>query len=51
MSSCVQQADTKDYSSINSGSKKIYQKQVTLCDPKNANLNSKKHNPTKLLGF
>jgi hypothetical protein len=50
-STCNQQADTKDYISINSGSKKVYQKQVILCDPKNANLNSKKHNPNKLLGF
>jgi len=29
----------------------VYQKQVTLFDPKDANLNSKKHNPNKLLGF
>jgi hypothetical protein len=50
-SSCNQQADTKDYISINSGNKKVYQKQVILCDPKDANLNSKKHNPNKLLGF
>jgi len=51
MSSCDQQADTKDYISINSSSKKVYQKQVTLCDPKDAKLNSKEHNPNKLLGF
>jgi hypothetical protein len=30
----------KDYISINSGSKKVYQKQVTLCDSQDANLNS-----------
>jgi hypothetical protein len=41
----------KDYISINSGRKKVYQKQVTSCYPKDANLNSKKHNPNKLLGF
>jgi hypothetical protein len=50
-SSCDQQADTKYYTPNNSGSKKVYHKQVNLCDPKDAKLNSKKHNPNKLLGF
>jgi hypothetical protein len=51
MSSHDQQAGTTAYISINSNSEKVYRKQLTLCDLKDANLNSKEHNIAKLFGF